>query len=157
MKPFSIVALAALAVSLASGQTVPVGTFDKPSVVVAFYRSPQWAETVKAKQAELAAAKLANNTQKTKDLEAWGNSQQELAHRQLEGDAPITNILNALAPQLQDLAQKAGVVLIAPDLPYADSTVRTVDVTGLLLDNLHADQRTRDIVRDLTNKAPSAR
>lgn len=149
MNLFSIVAAAALTASLASAQTIRVGTFDKPSVVVAFYGSPQWADTLKAKQAELAAAKKANDTQKAKDLEAWGGAQQELAHRQLEGDAPIANILDALAPQLPEVARKAGVVLIAPDLPYADRSVQTVDVTDLLLDCLHANQRTRGIVRDL--------
>ena len=39
--------------------------------------------------------------------------------------------------------------LIAPDSAYADGTVQTVDVTNLLLDCLHASQRTRDIARDL--------
>jgi hypothetical protein len=158
MRLFSILAAAALAASPASAQTVRVGTFHKPSVVVAFYGSPQWADVLKAKHAELAAAKQANDTKKAQDLEAWGGTQQELAHRQLAGEAPITNILEALAPLLPELARKAGVVLIAPDLPYADRTVQTVDVTDLILDCLHANQRTRDIVRQLqSDKAPAAR
>jgi hypothetical protein len=156
MKLFSIVALAGMMAGLASAQTIRVGTFHKPSVVVAFYGSPLWADVLKAKHAELAAAKKANDTQKAQDLEAWGGASQELAHRQLEGDAPIANILDALAPQLPELARKAGVVLIAPDLPYADRTVQTVDITDLLLDCLHASQRTRDIVRDLQNQKAGA-
>ena len=112
----------------------------------------------KAKRAELEAAKTANDTQKAQDLQAWGGAQQELAHRQLEGEAPIANILEALAPQLPDLARKAGVALIAPDLPYTDRSVQTVDMTDILLDCLQADQRTRTIVRNLQNqKGPAAR
>jgi hypothetical protein len=154
MKLFSIAAAAALLASLASAQAVRVGTFQKPSVVVAFYRSPLWADTLKAKRAESAAAKQAGDTQKVKDLDAWAGAQQELAHRQLAGEAPIGNILEALAPQLPDLARQAGVILIAPDLPYADRSVQTVDITNLLLDGLHADQRTRDIVRELQTAKP---
>lgn len=148
MKRFSILAVAAIAASLASAQTIRVGTFHKPSVV-AFYGSPLWADTLKAKRSELNAAKKANDTQRAKDLESWGGVQQELAHRQLAGEAPIDNILQALSAQLPELARKAGVVLIAPDIPYSDRTVQTVDITDLLLDCLQANQRTRDIVRDL--------
>jgi DNA-binding winged helix-turn-helix (wHTH) protein/TolB-like protein len=158
MKLFSIVAAVALTTTLAHAQTIKAGTFHEPSVVVAFYRSPRWADVLKVKQAELAAAKKAGETQKVQELQGWGDAQQELAHRQLAGEAPITNILEALAPQLPELARKAGVALIAPSLPYADRTVQTVDVTDLLLDCLHADDRTRAIVRDLRNsKAPAGR
>jgi hypothetical protein len=146
------VAAAALTANIAGAQTIRAGTFHKPSVVVAFYRSPLWADTLKARQAELDAAKKANDTQRAKDLESWGGAQQELAHRQLAGEAPIDNILAALAPQLPELARKAGVVLIAPDLPYADRSVQAVDITDLLLDCLHADQRTRDIVAELRRR-----
>jgi hypothetical protein len=153
MKLLTIVlAAAALTANLAGAQTIRVGTFHKPSVVVAFYRSPLWADALKAKHSELDAARKANDTQKAQDLEGWGQTQQDLAHRQLAGEAPIDNILAALAPQLPELARKAGVVLIAPDLPYADRTVQTVDVTDLLLDCLHADQRTRDMAQELTRQ-----
>jgi len=154
MKLFSIAVAVALTAGIAGARTIRVGTFHKPSVVVAFYGSPLWADTLKAKHAELAAAKKANDTQKMQELESWGGASQELAHRQLAGEAPITNILEALAPQLPELARKARVVLIAPDLPYADRTVQAVDITDLLLDVLHANQRTRDIVRDLPDKRP---
>jgi hypothetical protein len=140
MKQLSMLA-AALAVTagLAGAQTIRAGVFDQQSVVVAFYRSPQWAEIIKAKTAEL----------DKKDAEAWGSTHQELAHRQLAGDAPIANILEALTPAFPDIARRAGVNLIAPDLVFADPAVRTVDVTDLLLAYLKADARTLSIVHDL--------
>jgi hypothetical protein len=121
-------------------------------VVVAFYRSPLWADATKAKVAELDAARKANDAGKVQDLETWGSTHQELAHRQLSGDAPITNILEALSPGLPEIARRAGVKLIAPDLPFADATIETVDVTDLLLDYLKADANTRSIVRDLRKR-----
>jgi hypothetical protein len=33
-----------------------------------------WAETLKAKTAEMAAAKAANDTKKVQDLDAWGSA-----------------------------------------------------------------------------------
>ena len=141
--------IAVLAVAQAPAQTVRVGTFHKPSIVVAFYRSPLWAVTLKAKTAEMALAKAANDTKKVQELDAWGNAQQETAHQQLAGQAPIANILEALAPAFPEIAKKARVTMIVADLPYADSSVQPVDVTEMLLDWLKADERTRTIVRGL--------
>jgi hypothetical protein len=141
--------IAALGTAQMAAQTIRVGTFHKQAIVVAFYRSPSWSDTLKQKMAELAAAKKAGDTTKAKELEAWGAAQQELAHRQLAGEAPISNILEALTPAFPAIAQKAEVAIIAPDLPYASAAVQTVDVTDLLLDWLKADDATRKIVRDL--------
>jgi len=141
--------IATLAAAQAPAQTVRVGTFHKPSIVVAFYRSPLWAVTLKAKTAEMALAKAANDTKKVQELDAWGNAQQEMAHQQLAGQAPLTNILEALAPAWPEIAKKARVSMIVADLPYADSSVEKVDVTEMLLDWLKADERTRTIVRGL--------
>ena len=141
--------IATLAVAQAPAQTVRVGTFHKAAIVVAFYRSPLWTLTLNMKTAEIAAAKAANDTKKVQELDAWGNAQQETAHQQLAGQAPIANILEALAPGLPDIAKKARVSMIVADLPYADSSVEKVDVTEMLLDWLKADERTRTIVRGL--------
>ena len=152
MKLTSLAAIgltAALAVAQAPAQRVRVGTFQKASVVVAFYRSPLWAETLKVKMAEMATAKTAKDTKKVQELNAWGKAQQETAHQQLAGEAPISNILEALAPGLPEIAKKARVAMIVADLPHADGSVQSIDVTEILLDWLKADQRTRTIVRGL--------
>ena len=149
LKLAPIALIATLAVAQAPAQTVRVGTFHKASIVVAFYRSPLWAETLKAKMVEMAAAKAANDTKKVQELDAWGNADQETAHQQLAGEAPITNILEALAPGFPEIAKKARVTMIVADLPYADRSVEKVDVTEMLLDWLKADERTRTIVRGL--------
>lgn len=145
------VLLSAIGAAPAPAQAIRVGTFHKPSIVVAFYNSPMWSEVLKAKTAELQQAKAANDTKKAQELDAWGNGQQELAHRQLSGEAPITSILEALAPAFPDVARTAQVSLIAPDLPYAGPGVQVVAVTDLLLDALKADEKVRKLARDLQN------
>lgn len=151
MRLLSSAAVMGLTAMLAA-QPIKVGTFHKPSVVVAFYRSPQWASVIQTKVAELQEAKKANDTKRAEELDAWGKTQQELAHKQLTGEAPITNILEALAPAFPEVARKAQVAVITPDLPYADRAVEQVDVTDLLVDWLKSDERTRKIVRDLRSR-----
>jgi hypothetical protein len=144
--------LSAIGAIPAPAQAIRVGTFHKPSVIVAFYSSPMWSEVLKAKKAEMQQAKAANDTKKAQDLDAWGGAQQDLAHRQLSGDAPIDNILEALAPMFPDIAKTAQVSLIAPDLPYASPAVQTVDLTDLLLDALKANDNVRKIARELQSQ-----
>lgn len=148
--------LAVLAVTAATAQmphqTVRVGTFHKPSVVTAFYRSPLWEQQLAQKKAERDAARIANDTKKVQDIEAWGGRQQELAHQQLAGQASIANILDNLAGAMPEIARKAQVALIAVDVPYADSQVEIVDVTEQILDWLKADEATRKIVRELRSR-----
>ncbi len=143
---FRIAILATLSAACMLAQPARVGTFDKPSVVVAYYHSPQWAETLRLKHAELAAAQKANDTKKVGELNAWGGAQQELAGRQLAGEAPIDNIMEALAPALPEITRKAGVSSIVADPPPA---VETVDVTALILDWLKANAQTRRIINGL--------
>jgi hypothetical protein len=144
--------VAATAMAQTPPPTVRVGTFHKPSVVTAFYRSPQWAGQLKRKMAEREAAKIANDTKKVQELEAWGARNQELAHQQLAGAANIANILDSLAGAMPEIARKAQVAVITNDLLYADPSIKTVDVTGQILDWLQADEATRNIVRQLENR-----
>lgn len=140
------------------GQTVAVGTFDRNSVIVAFYRSPVWGETMKQKRAEQEAAKKASDTKKVEELEHWGSSSQQTAHKQLAGEAGIGNIVEALQPGFREIAAKKHLSVIVAEVPYAESTVKTLDVTDELLDWLKADAQTRKMIADMrAAKAPPAR
>ena len=156
MKSFYCLAALTMVAATAMAQTpqpsVRVGTFHRPSVVTAFYRSPLWAEQIKQKMAERDAARIANDTKKVQELEAWGARHQELAHQQLTGAASIANILDSLAGAIPEIARKARVVVIAVDLLYTDPSIETVDVTGQILDWLQADEATRNIVRELQRR-----
>src|SRR5260370_31883001 len=137
---------AILGVARMTAQNIKVGTFHKPSIVVAYYRSQMWADLLKPKMAELAEAKKANDIKKAEELEKWGQAHQETAHQQLTGEAPIANILEALQHAFPDIARKAQVEIIAADLQYAGRTVQTVDIPDLLLDSLKPYHRTRTTI-----------
>ena len=153
MKAFFRSALIALVFFVAAragvAQAVRVGTFDKASTVVAFYGSPLWSAQLKAKGAELQDAKRINDRKKIDELNRWGSDSQELAHKQLAGAAPLDNILTMLKPLFPEVAARAHVAMIVPELEWTDSSVATVDVTDLLLDQLQATPRTRKIVEEL--------
>ena len=160
MKTFfrlSMAAILALAtVPSLTAQTVKVGTFDKASIVVAFYGSPLWSAQLKAKEAELRHAKQANDQKRLDELNRWGGDSQELADKQVAGEASIANILTMLQPVFPAVADQAHVALIAPELAYAGSSVETVDVTGLLLDQLQATPRTRQVIDELRKSQKGA-
>jgi hypothetical protein len=145
---------AVVAAQCGVAQTAKVGTFDRPSIVVAFYRSPMWAAKLKDAMAERDKAKAAGDQKKIDELSKWGQDQQELAHKQLAGEAPIDNILETMKPMLAAVAAQAHVASIVPEVPGADKTAATVDVTDLLLDQLRADAQTRQIVEQLRKTNP---
>lgn len=137
--------------SAAVAQPAQMGTFNRKAIVISFYRSPLWAATLKEKHAALEEAKRSHDAAKVRDLEAWGESQQELAHQQLEGKAPITNILEALKPAFLEIEESEHLSEIAP-APYRNSNFQTVDVTDRLLDWLKADAETRRIIGEITHQ-----
>ena len=129
----------------AAAQPDRIGTFDKQSIVIAFYRSPMWADTLKERIAARDSAKRAGDTVRVRQLEEWGASHQELAHRQLAGTADLTNIVDALRPALDSLISAERLKAIVP-APVTDVHMVVVDVTPKLLDWLKADAKTREII-----------
>ena len=132
-------------------QSNRIGTFDRQTMVVAYYRSPQWADVLKAKQAELTEAKRANDQAKIQALNSWGQQSQELAHEQFSGEASITNIMDALQPAFAEIEKSANVANVVP-CPCPEIKAQAVDVTPQLLDWLKADANTRKIIRELPKK-----
>ena len=127
-------------------QATAVGTFDRQAIVVAYYRSPQWAAMLEQKQAQLRLAKQSNDSDLVRELSAWGEQSQELAHKQLTGEAPISNVLDALRPAFQEIQRSMGLrdIVLCPD-----AKAQTVDLTAQLLDWLKADENTRKLIRQL--------
>jgi hypothetical protein len=138
-----------LATAQSASQQQPVGTFDKGSLVLAYYRSPRWLNQVKEKRAEQQAARAAGDSARVKELEKWGRESQNLAHRQLSGKAPLDNILEDLKPAFPQLCRNRGVSAIVADPPAGTPTV---DVTSDLMDLLEADARTRSMAEELRAK-----
>jgi hypothetical protein len=131
-----------------------IGTFDKLSIVIAYYNSPQWKSVLAQKQQEKDAATRANDTAKLSELETWGNTQQDLAIQQLAGKAPIANILEVLQPAFREIEASQHLSNIVA-YPAPNAPVATVDVTAQLLDWLHADAQTRQWISDAHPPAPA--
>jgi hypothetical protein len=84
----------------ASGQekeaTFRIGTFQRTELMVAFHRSKQHDDVLKELIRQRDEARAAGQDARAKELDAQGAAMQERAHRQLAGEAPITNILTHL-------------------------------------------------------------
>ncbi len=147
---FFAVVLCGIACSAQQGPRV--GVFDERSLVLAYYRSSASNDMVKAKMEEMKVAKASGDSAKVAALEKWGTDQQELAHRQLAGQAPITNILEYLKPVLPEVAQAAGVDIIPGSTLYLGPRVEKVDVTDLLVARFNPDAKTREMIEKLRRK-----
>jgi hypothetical protein len=133
----------------ADSQPIPVvGTFDRSSIVLAYYRSPIWSAILADRRFELKTVKAANDTARAKELEEYGEESQELAMRQLAGKAPIDNILAVLQPKFTELSGKMKLSSIV-ESPAPGSKAATIDVTSLLMDSLKATSETRKMAADL--------
>jgi hypothetical protein len=147
----SVAILLVLAIPLVTlrspAQEDRIGTFDRPAIVIAYYRSPQWSAMLKQKQAEMDEARRANDAAKIKELNEWGGKAQELAHQQLIGKAGIGNILDVLEPVFEEIEQSEDLSNIVPASAH-ESKTQTVDVTDRLLDWLIADEATREAIRE---------
>jgi hypothetical protein len=151
--------LVAVVVAVQGGmaQTAKVGTFDRTSIVVAFYNSPLWSAELKAREAEMQQAKAAGDQKKAAELRKWGHAQQNLAHKQLAGDAHIDNILQTMKPMFAAVTAQAHVATIVPQSARANKNVTTVLVTDLLMGQLQAGADTRqtaEYLRDLKKTHP---
>jgi hypothetical protein len=131
-----------------SQPTQVIGTFDRSSIVLAYYRSPLWSAILADRRFELKTVKAANDTARAKELEKYGGESQELAMKQLDGKAPIDNILAVLQPEFTELASKMKLSAIV-ESPAPGVKVATVDVTSLLMDWLKATSETRKMAVEL--------
>jgi hypothetical protein len=125
-----------------------VGTFDRSSIVLAYYRSPLWEAILADRRFELKTVKAANDTARATELEKYGGESQDLAMRQLAGKAPIDNIVAVLQPEIKELTARlklSGVV----DSSTADPKAPSVEVTPLLLDWLKATAETRKMAAEM--------
>jgi hypothetical protein len=137
-----------------AAQSIPVvGTFDRTSIVIAFYRSPLWAAILADRRFELNAVKAANDTARAQELEKYGAESQDRAMQQPVGKAPIDNILAVLQPEFRELSSRMKLSAIV-DASAADPKAAAVDVTPLLMDWLKASSETRKMAEEAHQHPP---
>jgi hypothetical protein len=136
------------------GQAPParIGTLHGPSIVVAYYGSDLNRAHMKELHAKRDRARADGDRARVKELEAEGERLQDLAHRQLEGKAPIDEILAALKERLPAAAKEAGVQAIVERVTWAAPGVEVVDVTDAVVAQLHPSEKTLQWIRDLREK-----
>jgi len=110
-----------------------VGTFSRTDLVVAYYRSDVHDQWLKGLGEQRDKAKAAGNADEVQRIETLGGAAQELAHRQLAGEAALSNILESLQEKWPDIARESGVSVIVERPLYHDPSVELVDITKLLV------------------------
>lgn len=113
-----------------------VGTFSRAYVVRAYYNSNAWRKKLQDMMNRRNQAALASDTDTVDRLDNEMRSMQALAQRQLSGDAPLTNIYEALKSEWPAIAKEAGVdVIVASPLYLAPGAVLQ-DVTPVIIRHL---------------------
>lgn len=125
----------------ASAQPAPitelkVGTFNRAYVVRAYYSSNAWKRKLQDMMNRRNQAAIAGSTDTVDRLDHEMRAMQALAQRQLSGDAPLTNIYEALKSDWPAIAKEAGVdVIVASPLYLAPGAVLQ-DVTPAIIRHL---------------------
>lgn len=117
-------------------KAVRLGTFQKLDLITAYYRSDAFARRLAVLQVQREAAVLLENKAEVERIEKQGAALQELAHKQLAGQAPATEVMDYLKPYFAEVAKAAEVHVIVDGVLFKDSAVQQVDVTDLLVQKL---------------------
>ncbi len=133
-----------------------VGTFDSRAVAIAYVNSDAGRRHVRQMMDEYQKAKAANNEPQAKQLAEQCRATQDLFHQQGFGTASVANILTEIKDQLPGIARQAGVDVIVSkwDLAYQSETAEFVDVTELLVQPFHPNEKVQRWVEQIRQKAP---
>lgn len=140
--------------------TVVVGTFDSRAVAIAYVRSDEFSDYMRAQAADIEKAveraKAAGDSELVQALGALGPEMQERVHAQSFGAAPVGDILARIQDDLPSIAEQAGVNVIVSkwSLTYRDPKAEFVDVTDLLAAEFDPDEETLKTIREVVATKP---
>jgi len=121
---------------------VRVGTFQRGSLIMAFYRSASWSAKLSELMNQRNQAATSGDLATIDQIEGRIRAMQELADQQLAGKAPIDNIYEQLKPMWAEIAREANVQLIIFDPMYIAPNTSLVDITPYLLKHFPPKPRT---------------
>ena len=136
---------------------VRMGTYHAPSLVLAWYRSAQYAKELGDLKAARDAAATSGDTKSVEEYERQGATQQDLAHKQLAGEAGTADILARLKDDLPAIAKAANVEKIVPPGTLSGDKVVLVDVTDALVERFHPDEATKKMIADVRKQPDGVR
>ena len=132
-----------------SAKPMRVGTYHAPSLVIAWVRSAEHARELEALVAARDAAAKAGDLEKVAECERKGGEMQDLAHRQLAGEAGIEDILERLRGDYPAIMKQARVERIDAEGEDLGDRFELVDVTELLVERFHPDDATRRLIAEV--------
>lgn len=157
MMKSAILAILLLATGTATAaEQVKLGTYDSRVVALACARSQQFAASMRARQAEMAAAKAAGRQERVRELDQEGAWMQVRLHQRTFSTAGAADMLKGLESQLPMIAEKAGVAAIVSrwELPYSSPSIELVDVTQQVAALFAPDAATRKLMDEVAAMAP---
>ena len=119
-----------------------VGTFQRGSLIMAFYRSAFWSAKLSDLMVQRNQAATKGDLATIDQIEGRIRVMQELADKQLAGKEPIDNIYEQLKPMWTDIAREANVQLIIYDPLFLAPGTSLVDITPYLLKRFPPKPRT---------------
>jgi hypothetical protein len=133
-----------------------VGVYDSRAIAIAHGNSEYWSKVMKEKMAALEQAKKDGDTDKVKEIEAWGPAQQAEAHLKAFGTAPVHDCLDCVRDQIPQVASAAGVDLIVSkwEFDYLSPDAETVDVTVELAKLFNPSERAWKSIESLDKWKP---
>jgi uncharacterized secreted protein with C-terminal beta-propeller domain len=135
-----------------------IGVYDSRAVAVAFAGTEPFNKAMSSLQAEYENAKVAGNQKRVEELEAETVARQQLLHLQAFSTAPVDDILEQIKDSLPEIEQKAGVITLVSkwdkEALAKYPSAELVDVTMMLVDALHPNERQRQIAIDIQKHPP---
>jgi hypothetical protein len=138
IRPLAALAILAVAALLfTGGATRPrarIGTYDSRAIAIAYGNSEEGASFITGLMKEYRAAKDAKNDSLVAALEERGQMHQRLSHMRAFSTAPVDELFEAHAKDVEAIARKAGVEAVVPafQVLWCDDGVEKVDLTEQL-------------------------
>lgn len=125
-----------------------IGVYDSRAIAVAFVGSESFNKWMSDLKAELQKAKAEGNEKRVAELRAEGATRQKLIHKQGFSTAAVDNILDQIKDRLPAIREKARVDLLVSkwdkETLAKHSSAERVDVTMVLVDAIHPNERQRN-------------
>ena len=136
-----------------------VGVYDSRGIAIAYANSDYLANVIKEKQAALEQAKKDGDTEKVKEIEAWGPAQQAKAHRQGFGTAPVHEYLDVVKGKIPGIAEAVGVdgIVSKWEFDYLAEDAEVVDITMDLAKLFEPREKAYQWIEQMKDKAPISR
>ena len=160
MKKLIIAAAFILFTGIVFGQTlktsVVVGTFDSRVIAIAYYNTEALKSYIEGLKTENAAAEASGDKERVKELEAIGETSQELAHKQSFSTWPVDNILEIIEGKIPEVAKQTDVDLIVSkwNIVYQQSGVEFIDVTDVMVKLFNPDEQMLEMLEEIKKLDP---